>query len=56
VSQQLFQFDVSFRCDGVEDRVGIFWKGVVVFVTPAAGLEARCIELGSEGVVAAIDG
>jgi hypothetical protein len=55
VSQQLFQFDVSLGRNGVEGRIRILWEGIVVLVTPTPGLEARCVEFGSESVVAALD-
>lgn len=51
VSQQLFQFGVSLRSHGVEVRVRVIWKGVVVFVAPAAGLEAGCGEFWYESIV-----
>ena len=55
MSHQLFQLDKSVCSNSVEVRIGILWEGVVVFVAPAAGLEAGCVELRRECFVTVAD-
>jgi hypothetical protein len=54
MSQQLFQSEMSLRRKGFEGCVRVFWESVVVLVTPAPRVEARCLEFGSESVVATL--
>ena len=51
MAQQLFQFNVSVRRNGVEVRFGVFREGVVILVAPAAGFEAGIVELWRESIV-----
>lgn len=55
MSQQLFQLDVSLRSHGVEGRVRVIWKGVVVFVAPAARFETGSVEFGRKCIVAVLN-
>ena len=52
VAQQLFQFGEALLRHGFERRIGVFGEGGVVFMAPAASLEADAGEFGDRGVVA----
>ena len=52
---QLFKLDEAVCSHCVEVGVRVFGEGGVVFVAPAAGLEAGCVEFGCECIVAIED-